>query len=93
MADAPSLVMAVSGALVMGYAVAALFFARFWRRTRVALFAWFAVAFALLAAQRVMLVVAAPAAGDMPWSYVVRLLAFVLILAGIVTQNRAPRRG
>jgi hypothetical protein len=93
MADAPSLVMAVSGALVMGYAVAALFFARFWRRTRVALFAWFAVAFALLAAQRVMLVVATPAAGDMPWSYVVRLLAFVLILAGIVTQNRAPRRG
>ena len=99
MADARALTLAVAGALVMGYAVAALFFAKFWRRTRVALFGWFAVAFALLAAQRAMLVLAAPAtptapgaAGAVPWSYVVRLLAFVLLLVGIVTQNRAPRR-
>ena len=90
--DAHALTLTVSGALLMGYAVAALFFARFWRRTQVALFAWFAVAFVLLAVQRVMLVVAEPGSRDMPWGYLVRLLAFALLLAGIVAQNRAPRR-
>jgi hypothetical protein len=91
MADRATLTLFASGALAMGYAVAALFFARFWRRTRVALFGWFAVAFVLLAAQRVMLLVIVEAPGAMPWSYTVRLLAFVLILAGIWAQNRPPR--
>ena len=88
-----SLTLAISGALVMGYAVVALFFAKFWRRTRVALFGWFALAFALLALQRIGLVVAPPGDGALPWGHVVRLLAFVLLLAGIVAHNRAPRRG
>jgi hypothetical protein len=92
MADARALTVALSGALCMGYAVAALFFAKFWRRIGVPLFAWFAVAFVLLAAQRVMLVLVEREAGAMPWSYVLRLLAFVLLLVGIVAQNRAPRR-
>ena len=93
MADVRALTLFASGALAMGYAAAALFFARFWRRTGGALFAWFGVAFVLLAAQRVMLVLIAEAPGAMPWSYTVRLLAFVLILAGIVAQNRAARAG
>ena len=91
MADAHALTLLASGALAMGYAVAALFFARFRRRTGVALFGWFAVAFALLSLQRVMLVLIERAPGAMPWSYTVRLLAFVLILVGIVAQNRASR--
>src|SRR5688572_13722616 len=41
----------VAGLLVMGYAVAALFFLRFRRETRDRLFAFFAAAFALLALQ------------------------------------------
>ena len=93
MADAPALTLFASGALTMGYAAAALFFARFWRRSEVALFGWFAVAFVLLAVQRVMLVLIVEAPGAMPWSYTVRLLAFVLILAGIAAQNRASRPG
>ena len=91
MADARALTLFASGALAMGYVVAALFFARFWRRTGVALFAWFGVAFVLLAAQRVMLVLIERAPDAMPWSYTVRLLAFVLILLGIAAQNRASR--
>ena len=91
MADARALTIFVSGALAMGYAAAALFFARFWRRSGVALFAWFAVAFVLLAVQRVMLVLIEGAPGAMPWGYAVRLVAFVLILVGIVAQNRASR--
>ena len=92
LAGTHDLTIAVSGALCMGYAVAALFFARFWRRTGASLFVWFAVAFALLAVQRVLLVLVDHTTGAVPWIYVVRLLAFVLILVGIVAQNRAPRR-
>ena len=91
MADVRALTLFASGALAMGYAVAALFFARFWRRTDVALFAWFSVAFVLLAAQRVMLVLIERDPDAMPWSYTVRLLGFVLILVGIAVQNRASR--
>jgi hypothetical protein len=83
---------AISGALAAGYLVAALFFVRFWRRSGVGLFATFAVAFALLAVQRAMLPVAVASPDAMPWSYVLRLIAFVLILAAIVARNRAPRR-
>lgn len=91
MADTPTLTLVVSGALAMGYGLAALFFTRFWRRSRVPLFAWFAVAFVLLALQRVMLALMVREPGAMPWSYTVRLLAFVLLLVGIAAQNRAPR--
>jgi hypothetical protein len=92
MADVPTLTLVASGVLCAGYAVAALFFARFWRRTRVALFGWFAAAFVLLAVQRLMLALMIRAPDAMPWSYAVRLLAFVLILVGIVAQNRGARR-
>ena len=90
-ADASALAVAASGALLMGNAVAALFFAKFWRRTGAPVFAWFAVAFVLLALQRLTLVALAGTPGAMPWSYLVRLLAFVLILVGIAAQNRGRR--
>lgn len=92
MADVSAPTLVASGVLCAGYAVAALFFLRFRRRTRVALFGWFAAAFVLLAAQRLMLALTPRAPDAIPWSYTVRLLAFVLILAGIVAQNRAARR-
>ena len=82
---------AVSGALAMGYAVAALFFLEFRRRTGVRLFSWFAVAFAMLAVQRIALIGLVRQPDALPWSYVLRLLAFVLILVGIAVQNRRPR--
>ena len=93
MRDASPWVYVVSGALAMGYALAALFFAKFRRRTGSRLFSWFAAAFALLVAQRVLLLVHEPVSEDaMPWGYLVRLLAFVLILVGIIEQNRAAGR-
>ena len=39
----------LAGAVTLGYAIASIFFVRFWRRTRDRLFVAFAVAFALLA--------------------------------------------
>jgi hypothetical protein len=78
----------IAGILTMGNAIAALFFARFWRETSDRLFGFFAVAFALLAVQRALLA-AAPALqiSDL-WSYVIRLAAFVLILVAIADKNR-----
>jgi glucose uptake protein GlcU len=81
----------VSGMLVMGYAVAGLFFLRFWRQTRDRLFGIFAAAFWLLAAQRLALALSDDPNGEQVLLYGIRLLAFVLILAAIVDKNRGTR--
>jgi amino acid transporter len=78
----------ISGALVMGYFVAGLYFLRFWRDTRDRLFGIFAAAFWLLAAQRAALALTVDPTGEQLLLYSVRLLAFVLILAAIIDKNR-----
>ena len=79
-----------SGAIMLGYAVVALFFLRFWRRTRERLFVWFALAFAILAAERALLL--APGSWThQPAVYCTRLVAFLMIAGAIWDQNRARR--
>jgi hypothetical protein len=80
----------VSGALAMGYAVAALFFAKFLRETRDRLFAFFTVAFCLLALQRLLLHVAVSAPELEGPSYALRALAFLVLIAAILDKNRRP---
>ena len=81
----------LSGAVVLGFCVCGLFFLRFWRRTSDGLFMSFAVAFALLGfAQSVI------ALGNIPTEergpiYLLRLLAFALIILAIARKNRASR--
>jgi hypothetical protein len=75
------------GFLMMGYSTAAAFFLRFYRASRDRLFAWFGVAFLLLALNQVAFI----AIGDRDEQvvvYVIRLVAFVLILWAIVDKNR-----
>ena len=76
------------GASAMGSLVAGLFFLRFYQRTRDSLFAYFGVAFWLLAIQAVALAVTAPDAELRGLLYLPRLIAFVLIITGIVQTNR-----
>jgi len=83
------MILFLSGLLVMSYAVAALFFVRFWRDTRDRLFAWFAASFAILAVQRTGLAVASVHGSGTTVYYVLRLVAFLLILAAIADKNRA----
>lgn len=78
----------ISGALVAGYLVAALFFLRFHRETGDRLFLAFSVAFAILAGQRVALALIPTSDRSDVIIYGLRLLAFVLILAAIVDKNR-----
>lgn len=77
----------LSGVLVTSYAVAGLFFLRFWRDSRDRLFAWFSSAFFVLAVQRILIAVSQPTAAV----YALRLLAFVLILWAIIDKNRASK--
>ena len=78
----------LSGMLVMAYLVVAGFFLRFWRQTRDRLFISFAVAFMLLAVQRVMLVAEFDLLEDQAAAYGLRLLAFLVIVFAIVMKNR-----
>jgi amino acid transporter len=79
----------VSGAILMGYAVCALFFFRFWRQTHDRLFLVFALAFGLLGLQRLGLVLTEPLEEWRTGLYIARLLAFLLILGAIVDKNSA----
>jgi hypothetical protein len=79
----------ITGAIVMGYGVACLFFLRFWRETRDRLFLIFAGAFGLLGVQRLALAISGNVVEDDTALYLVRLFAFLLILGAIVDKNRS----
>ena len=80
------------GGVVMGCGVAGLFFLRFWRRTGDRLFLIFGVAFWILGAN--WLALAFTRQDEVrTWLYVLRLLAFALILFSIVDKNRARGGG
>lgn len=90
MSDTPAAIaLLVSGAIAMGYGVAGLFFLRFWRETRDRLFLIFAGAFWLLGLQRLALAFTPDMIEDDTGLYLVRLFAFLLILAAIVDKNRS----
>ena len=82
----------IPGAIVMGYAVAGLFFLRFWRQTRDRLFLIFAITFWLLGAQRLALALTAQVVESQTGLYLLRLFAFLLILVAIVDKNRGRGR-
>jgi amino acid transporter len=78
----------VSGAIVMAYCVAALFFLRFRRDTQDRLFGAFAAAFLILAGQRA-LIAFLPADSPLEvMSYGLRIVAFSILILGIVDKNR-----
>lgn len=80
------------GALSMACATAALFFLRYWVSTRDRLFAFFAIAFAVLALNWVSLAFIDPGEELRHTLYLLRLGAFMLIIIGIVDKNRRSGR-
>jgi hypothetical protein len=80
----------VSGALVTGYLVAALFFLRFWRDTGDRLFAFFTVAFAIFAVQRTALTLLDDRDLLAIAAYGLRVVGFLVIAAGVIDKNRSP---
>jgi hypothetical protein len=82
----------MSGAVTLGFVVAALFFLRFWRMTADRLFLAFAAAFFLLALSQGL--AAWLGAGDerVGYTYLLRVFGFVVILSAIIDKNLAARR-
>jgi dihydrodipicolinate synthase/N-acetylneuraminate lyase len=78
----------LAGALAMGFATVAIFFVRFWRETHDRLFALFALAFAVMAVNRVQLSLAMLRGFHREELYWVRVVAFGLILLAILDKNR-----
>ena len=81
------------GAIAMGFAVAGAFFLRFWRQTRETLFLLFAIAFWVEAGNRAALALAGGPNEGRPIFFVLRLIGYLLIIAGIVAKNLSGRRG
>ena len=78
----------LSGAIVAGFVVAGLFFLRFWKRTHEGLFVAFALAFWLLGLTQALLAFTDIPVEERSWLYLLRLVAFLLILASIWVKNR-----
>lgn len=72
--------------------VTGLFFLRFWKTTHDRFFMLFAIAFFVFACNWVGLALANPATETRHFFYLVRLAAFVLIIAAILDKNRAAER-
>jgi len=77
----------MSGLIAMGFLVAALFFFRFWRRTGDGLFVAFAAAFVLLALNQTIGELVDLGREERGWVWLLRLAAFLLIIAAIVRKN------
>lgn len=82
----------LGGAVAMGFGIAALFFLQFWHRTRVGLFLAFAGSFLLLGITQALLTLSGIPVEERSWLYLLRLLAFLLILAALWWQNRGDRK-
>jgi hypothetical protein len=79
------------GALILGCGTASVFFLRFWTSSRDRFFLFFAAAFACLALNWLGLALIPTESEERHYAYLLRLLAFVLIIVGIVDKNRRGR--
>lgn len=80
------------GALTMACAVTAILFLRFWKVSGERLFLFFSLAFAVFGLNWAGLGILEPATESRHYFYVLRLIAFVLIIVGIIDKNRRARR-
>lgn len=82
----------LSGAVSAGFLIAGLFFLRFWKKSHDGLFAAFAIAFWLLGLTQGLLTFSSVPAEERTWLFLLRLAAFVLILAAIWRKNAGTAR-
>ena len=80
----------IHGALVTCCLVAGLFFWRYWVATRELLFLYFSLAFIVLGTQWALTALVPALRGHE--IYLLRLLAFLLIIGGVLDKNRRARR-
>lgn len=78
----------LSGAVSCASFIAGLFFARYWALSRDRFFLFFAAAFWIMALNWTAVATLKPTEETHHYYYVVRLVAFLVILIGIVDKNR-----
>ena len=82
----------LSGAVTLGFLVAAGFFFSFWRKTADRLFLAFAAAFVLFALNQALGSLLTVVLEPSSLIYTLRVLGFLLILVAIVDKNARPGR-
>lgn len=80
------------GAVAMASGIVGLFFFRFWRSTRDRFFLYFAASFWIEGLNRVLMGTSDELQVDLPVFYLIRLLAYGLIVLAILDKNRPRRR-
>jgi hypothetical protein len=78
----------LNGVVMAGSLGVGLCFFRMWKETADRFFAFFGLAFWVLALNGLILVLAEPASEHRHYFYIGRLVAFLLIIAAIVDKNR-----
>jgi hypothetical protein len=78
-----------NGMAAMGFAIAALFFLRFWQQTRDGLFLAFCVAFVFFTLNQALITLSDVPREEQSWIYLLRLAGFVVLLIGIARKNLA----
>ena len=76
------------GIIATASLTAALFFLRFWRHTRDRFFLFFALSFFIEGVNRIVLYLPVGPNEEAPVYYMVRLVAYGLIVAAIIDKNR-----
>ncbi len=77
----------LAGVTTAGFAVAGLFFLRFWKRTRDVLFGAFGLCFILLAIHQSLITLAGIPEEYQSWAYLLKAAAFIVLIAAIVRKN------
>lgn len=80
------------GMLALSSWVAGLFFLRFWASSRDRFFLFLGVAFGVLGLNWTGLAVVSGMPETRHYSFILRLLAFLFIIVGIIDKNRRARR-
>jgi len=79
------------GALCLAALIIALFFWRFWTQSHDRLFVFFSLAFCTLSLHWLGLAIVNPLTESRHYLFVLRLLAFLLILVAIIDKNRRAK--
>lgn len=82
----------ISGAVMMACLVAGLFFLKFWKTSRDRLFLMFGIAFWILGGNRIAMILTRETNEERHLAlYIVRLVAFALILLAIIDKNNRKK--
>lgn len=87
----PNINLILTGAVAMASLVIAMFFVRYWKTTGDRFFLYFALAFLIEGVNRLLLGLVNYGGESQPEFYLLRLVAYGLILYAIYDKNRRPR--